>query len=237
VSAIALAVSGFAFANTAHASTPPPPDPARNCSYTATVTFAPPGISKNGSLSGIKTSSTTATGNSYNCGGAGMATSPDVNIMSKATAFCDKKVVGQQDNKGANPTSNPLCTAQTSKTWVYDTASGFASGGTTTLQKAIKKTFLTLGAEVYLLKTTTVAAIAPGGSCGSEVGFLINGQVKKPKQDKAQTSTVKACLGADTGPGTTGSFAADLISELGGNTGITIATATVDPATSTLHIG
>jgi hypothetical protein len=237
VSAIALAVSAFTFAGSAKAATPPPPDPARTCSFTALTTFASPGISKNGSLSTNKVSTTTSTGSSYNCGGDGSATTPDINIVSKATASCDKKVAGQQDNKGANPSSNPLCNKQTVKTWVYDTASGFASGGTGALLKAVKKTTIVIAGVTYLLKTASVAAIAPGGSCGSEVGFLLSGQVKKPKQDKAQTSSLRACLGHDSGTNTTNSFAADLISELGGNTGITIATATIDPATSVLHIG
>jgi hypothetical protein len=235
VSAIALAASAFAFAGSAKAATPPPPDPARNCSISGTVTFASPGISHNGSLSTNKVSTTTVTGSSYNCGGAGNTTTPDLSIASKATSSCDKKVAGQQDNKGANPSSNPLCNKQTVKTWVYDTASGFASAGSGTLQKAIKKTTIVIAGETYLLKTTSVA-IATSGQCPSEVGFVINSQVKKPKQDKAQTATEIACLGHDSGPGTTNSFAADIISALGGP-GVTIASAQIDPAHSTLHIG
>jgi hypothetical protein len=236
--ALALSVSMLAATlGAASAATLPPPDPARNCSFTALTTFASPGISKNGSTSTSKVSTTTSTGSTYNCGSAGSATTPDLNIVSKATSKCDKKVVGQQDNKGAAPSSNPNCDAAHAGQKVYDTASGFATGGTGTLQKAVKKTTIIIAGVTYMLKTTAVAAIAPGGSCGGEVGFLISGQVKKPKQDKAQTSSLRACLGHDTGPGTTGSFAADLISELGGNTGITIATATIDPATSVLHIG
>jgi hypothetical protein len=126
--------------------------------------------------------------------------------------------------------------------WIYGTAISFATGGTGSLQKALKKTTITIGGTTYQTKTTSVTGVKPvslggAGQCGSEAGFLVTGAVKKPKQDKAQTATLKVCFGGDSGTGTiTNNFLNDLVADVGGNVS-TIATTTIDPATSTLHIG
>jgi hypothetical protein len=241
--ALALSVSMVAATLGTASATTPPPDPARHCTISnLNVTFASPGISKYGSLTPptVKTSTTTTTAGNYNCGGAGNTTGTALSITSKDTAKCDKKVVGQQDNKGSTPTSNPNCTASTPKWNVYGTAIGFAGGGTSTLQKAVKKVTITIGGVTYLSKTTGVVAQSPllpasQHQCGTETGFVITGTVAKPKQDKGQTFTEKACLLHDTGPGTTNDFGADIVTALG-STSITIATTSLDSATSTLDI-
>jgi hypothetical protein len=57
------------------------------------------------------------------------------------------------------------------------------------------------------------------------------GTVKSPKNDKGETVTLIACLGTDSGPGTSGSFFDDLGSGNG-----TIAGASIDGHTSSLAI-
>jgi hypothetical protein len=229
-SAIAVAFSGIAFAGSASAKTPTPPDPARNCSFTGLVTFASPGLTHDGSVSTSKLSMSTTTGSSYNCGSDGNTTTPDMTLTSKSTTKCDKKVPGK-----------PIA-ACVPKDFIYGTAVGFASGGTSTLQKALKKTTITIHGVTYLSKTTSIAAVKPvtlqgNGECGtSEVGFLATGAVKSPKNDKGQTATLLVCFGDDSGPGTTHHFLADLIADASATTS-TIATTTIDPATSKLHIG
>jgi hypothetical protein len=228
-SAMAVAFSGFAFAGTASAKTPVLPDPARNCSFTATVNFASPGLTHNGSVSPSKVSTSTTTGSSYNCGVDGMTTTPDLSLSSKSTTRCDKKTAGI-----------PIA-ACVPHDWIYGTALGFATGGTSSLQKAVKKTTITIGTTTYQTKTTSLTAIKPvslggAGQCGAEVGFIVSGAVKKPKQDKGQTASLTVCFGSDSGPGTTGSFVNDLVADVGGTVS-TIATTTIDPATSKLHIG
>ena len=104
-----------------------------------------------------------------------------------------------------------------------DTVAEFiAAGGG--LKKSLKS--LNISGNIFKVKTSAEGLSFCGGS---EVGFQINGQVKGTYGDKTAQLTV--CLGADTGPGTTGSFGADF-----GKPGPTIATATIDPATSSATI-
>ena len=196
----------------------PPPDPARNCSLSGTVHFAPPGLSKNGTLtsnSAYKKTYTTTSGTNF--GGGCTGSIPTVTIKSKSIKC-----------KGLN---NPQAPCKTKGTWWYDGESTFASGSTlTTITKSIKKITFGLDGVTYQTKTTAAAELV---CSNGDVGFKISGVVKKPKQDKGQTSTVDVCLGSDTGPGTTGNFLSDLGSGIG-----TIATAQIDPSAggSTVHI-
>lgn len=98
--------------------------------------------------------------------------------------------------------------------------------GSSSIAKSVKSLSFTVGGYDATLKTQSVTTVV-GSPCGSgEVGFVIHGQVKAVPFD-TKTATVTICLGADSGSGTTGSFGADL-----GNSGATIATAAIDPATS-----
>jgi hypothetical protein len=216
VLAIALPIGTMSVvSSSAFAGKPKPlPDPARNCTLSGTVNFAAPGLSKNGTTdTSTKTSSVTTSGTNF--GGSCTGSIPTQTITSKSA-----KCTGAGTS---NTGPNPGCSVK--HTYNYDGESTFASPTTLgTITKSLKKVNFTINGVSYQTKTTGAQDLA----CGAEVGFKISGQVKKPKQDKAQTSTVDVCLGSDTGPGTTGNF----LSDLGSGTG-TIATAQIDPAFST----
>lgn len=215
------AVQGTAFAK--HATTPA--DPARNCSVSGSVQFQAPGLSKKGALSSsIKTSITKA---SSSFGGGCNGSTGSLNISSK-NATC----------KGPNNPAGTLCTEKKPKMYTFDTEAGFASTGTSSILKSLKKLNFTLDGVSYQTKATAAGSIgctdtvSPPDGIKQEVGFKITAAVKKPKQDKAQIATLNVCLGTDTGPGTTGSF----LSDLGSGTG-TITGASIDGNTSKATIG
>jgi hypothetical protein len=222
--AIPLSVVAATGATAGAKAVKPPPDPAVTCSISATITFAPPGISNSGAISTSKTSVTTTTGETFGtasghptCSGS----APNLAISSKSTK-CDKKVAGQ-------PSSNPACEPGF---YGYDSWQNFQSGGVASVQKSLKNLSFTINGITYATKTTSAAI---DGSCAnSEVGFLITGTVKAPKNDKGQTDTLSACLGTVTGPGVVGSpptFTGNLFGPG------TVATAQIDPATSTISVG
>ena len=210
--ALALPIGVVAATQTAAlAKTKPPPDPARKCTLSGTVVFAPPGLSAAGTTTSNKALKKTATTTSgTNFGGGCTGSIPPVRIVSKST-------------KCKGPNNPPGTGCQVKKTWWYDGESNFASQSTLrTITKAVKKISFTLDGILYQTKTASASEIACGNG---DVGFKISGSVKKPKNDKGQSSVVDVCLGSDTGPGTTGSFFADLVSGTG-----TIATAQIDPS-------
>jgi hypothetical protein len=212
-------IAGLGTAATAKKA-PTPADPARNCTVHGTVHFQAPGLSKEGSVSStLKVSDTTVTGDGF--GGGCTGTVPNLTIASKNTKC-----------KGADNPAGTAC--EMKKTYSYDGEASFASTATiTSLEKSLKKLDFTIDGVTYQTKTTGASdtscsdAVAPPGGQPVEAGFIINGTVKSPKQDKGQTTKLTACLGTDTGPGTTGSF----FDDLGSGTG-TIATASIDANTS-----
>jgi hypothetical protein len=208
-----IAVTG----TTAGAKTPVPPNPPITCSVSATVTFAPPGISNSGSASASKTSSTTTNSEVFGGTGCSGGSSP-LTITSKSTK-CSKKVAGQ-------PSSNPACVPGQ---YGYDSWANFTSGGVSSVQKSLKKLSFTINGINYSTKTTSAAAT---GCPGGEVGFKITGTVSAPKNDKGQPDVLLACLGNVTGTGlSSGTFAGNI------NGPGTVATAQIDPVTSTVHVG
>jgi hypothetical protein len=212
----AVAVTGIATAGVAGAAT--------TCTVSATVTFAAPGISKPGSVTAAKSSTTTTSATTFG-GGCTGGSGPN-NITSKNTK-CDKHTAGQ-------PASNPACTPGN---YGYGSWSNFTTGGTTSIQKSLKKFTFTLNGTTFKTKTTSASIILPGASnpCGTnEVGFQIVGTVTSPKADKGQASTLNACLGAITGTGLNpgDNFLAAAVDQIG-----TVATAQIDPAFSTVHVG
>jgi hypothetical protein len=222
VLALALPVGSlFALETSAVAKTVVPPNGPVNCTVAGTVTFAAPGLSKEGTVTTAKTSSTNATTHFTGCGSSAALS---VSIVSKNTKC-----------KGANDPSGTACEAK--HTDVYDTESGFASTGTASIAKSLKKLSFTVDGVTYGTKTTSATAasctdsVSPPGGVPTETGFKVSGEVKTPKNDKGQITTLIACLGTDTGPGTSGSFLEDLGSGIG-----TIATAAIDGNTSTLSI-
>ncbi len=204
---------------------PPPASPPLTCSASGTVNFAPPGISRNGSISLNKTSTTTTSGLVFSGSGCGSGgTGPANTIVSKSTVKCSKKVANE--NKSGGP--QPGCMVGGYN--VYDQASAFASTGTATLQKALKKLSFTVNGIPFSGKTTS-AAVSGSGQCSGEAGFVLSGTVKA-KPYTYSTFTLIACLGHDTGTGTTGSFVTDIAVQLGSPSSTsTIATASIDGGT------
>jgi hypothetical protein len=195
----------------------PPPNPPVTCTISATVNFAPPGISNAGSADSSKTSTTTTSSQTY--GGSGCSGSAaGVNIVSKSTK-CAKK--------GPQPSSNSACEPGE---YGYDSWANFASGGTASIQKALKSLSFTVNTIAYSSKITTSSEVVDG-ACGSEVGFQLGGTVSAPKVDKGQAVSLLACLGTVTGTGLSGSTFASNIGGPG-----TVATAQIDPSVSVLKI-
>jgi len=224
VAALSLPLASIALltatAGPASAKTPVPPDPPANCNVAAGafVTFAAPGLSNPGSEGTSKTSTTTTNTVSFsNCtGSVGGQTITTKNVKCKGAD---------------NPTSNPACTVKGD--YGYGSTANFITSGGSSITKSLKKLSFTVNGVTYGTKTTNAAEFvgAPCNVATSEVGFSIQGAVKTPKQDKGQTTAFTVCLGADTGPGTTGSFGADF-----GANGITIATTEIDPAYSVVTV-
>jgi hypothetical protein len=199
-----------------------PPDPPVTCSISATVTFAPPGISTNGQVgTGVKTTSTTVS--SETLGGGGCTGSSTINPIVSKTTKCVKGQPGM-------PTSNPGCNG-VKGTEGWDSWGDFAATGTASVLKSTKKLNFTINGIPYAVKNTAASAV----SCaGGEVGFQITGTVKAPKNDKGQTDTLTACLGAVTGTDLVGP---DFQNNLFAPEPTTVATAQIDPATSSVAIG
>lgn len=220
--AIALPIGTVAAVQTTASAKTGPPDGAVHCTASGSVTFQSPGLSKNGTVSStLKTSVTTAASSFGGCGG----TAPlSVNISSKNTKC-----------KGPNNPAGTPCEAK--HTYTYDSEASFATTGTSSILKSLKKLSFTVEGRLYSTKSTAAAAItcsdvtSPPAGDPTEVGFKITGTVKGPKNDKGQTTTLIACLGTDHGPGTSGSFFDDLGSGIG-----TIVGASIDGNDSTLSI-
>jgi hypothetical protein len=222
VLALALPIGTVVGLSSAATAKTGPPDPARNCTVSGTVVFQAPGLSKAGDISATQKTSTTTATSSF--GGGCTGSTGTLNINSKNTKC-----------KGPDNPSGTSCEAK--HTYSYDTESSFASTGTSSILKSLKKLSFTLDGITYQTKSASAAsivcsdAIAPPGGVTTEVGFKITGSVKGPKNDKGETTTLTACLGTDTGPGTSGSFFEDLGSGIG-----TIVTAAIDGNTSSATI-
>jgi hypothetical protein len=218
--AVAMPVGAIAVtAGTAAAKVVVPPDPAVTCSVSGTVLFAAPGISTAGSVSLSKTSVTTTTPTTF---GAGCTGGGGANTITTKSVKCDKHTAGL-------PVSNPACVPGSDG---YGSWANFVAAGSTSIQKALKKLNFTINGIPYQTKTTAASEVILG-ACVSEVGFQVVGTVKAPKQDKGQTSTFTACLGAITGSGLDQST---FLGAAGDGVG-TVATAVIDPAVSTVHVG
>ena len=175
------------------------------CKVTSgTVDFAPPGLSQNGSFESASTSTATTTKVKYACsppaGGVGKT-----NPLSITTA-----------NTQCTGTNTPV-TGCTAGQYNYDSVSGFASSAST-LWSDIGTLFIKIGAIKYQ-ETLTSSSVALTCASG-EAGFNLKGKLTAPAAHAGEPMKLTVCLGSDTGPGTTGSFANDL-----GAPGVTIATA------------
>jgi hypothetical protein len=190
----------------------------------STVTFAAPGLSDLGTASVSAKSTTSTSASPISCvTGTKPPKAGTLNaskIKSKSTTLC------QND-------TNPPTPCPTGE-YVYDSAGQLASGAST-LWKSDKKITWKVGSTTFTADNTGSSAAGAGtgpGNCPSpELGFVFTGHLST----SPSTSTeITACLNGDSGTGTSGSFGPDILAELGGNTAITIATATLDGATGSI---
>jgi hypothetical protein len=222
VFALALPVGTLA-AFSATASAKSPPNPVTCSGFGGTVTFGTP-ISANGVATTSKTANpTTVSGGPFTCTGG---TAPNTGGGTNGSSFSNLSIAGGKNTKLSK--SDPRYNKATGTKYVAGTQAEFtASGGT--LKKTLKSISFTIAGSPELFKTKGTAEDV-GAPCTGEVGFTITGQVKAPPYaDK--TATITACLGHDTGPGTTNSFGVDLFSPTA-----TIVTAQIDTAISTAQL-
>jgi len=107
--------------------------------------------------------------------------------------------------------------------YVTNTKSGFTTAGGS-FKKTLKLINFTINGHSEQFKTKSGTEVI-GGVCPGEVGFVLTGQVKLAPYN-VKVATIRACLGADTGPGTAGSVGIDLFNSS------TLVTAQIDPADS-----
>jgi len=198
-------------------------NPVQCAGFSGTVTFATP-ISAAGELTTSSKSGPTVVGSSnFTCTGG---TAP--NTGGAGTDGSGLSIKG--GNNAKNPSysksackANPGNTTDCDKYVTGSQAEFTAAGGS--LAKSVKTIPFTIGGQPATFKAKGSAEDV-GGPCGGDVGFTITGQVKGAYGDKT-TAQIVACLGHDTGPGTTNSFGVDLFSPTA-----TIVTANIDATVS-----
>lgn len=205
------AIVGSAVAGAAKA-----PPVTTDCAITGLVTFTPPGLSYDGSLT--KKSS--------------VDTSADVTPSGTCgTSEVKAKIVSTTDSCASPPSGQsaaPVCADQTKKSGgnYYDSASSFTSDGTSSIVSSLGPKGLKAednGNKVTLDVTSGgTSEVYPGGACGSAAGFALSGDTSY----SGLTYTLDICLTGDTGANTTDNFVNDLLSADGGGDPV-IATATV----------
>ncbi len=224
VSSGAMAVSAVTSAGVVGAV---PPPPTIRCHFApTTLSFPAPGLSTNGDFTTSSTSTMAISASALSgsaCPGTGDHLIAPVITLTNAPCT------------GVN-TPTPACTGSTG--YVYDMASSF-SNGAILWSEFPNPTKFHIDATTYKSAPSSSVAIsaAPGGTCGAtESGFKINGALTAPTSNAGDPTKLYLCLSTDTGPDTTGSFTNDILSELGGNTSMTIATAQLDTTLSKLKI-
>jgi hypothetical protein len=218
--AIAIPLGGTAVVTGVAAASAPPPFTPITCHVgTSTTTFAGNGLSENGTFTTASTSVTTTTAATMTCGAAGPGSLP-AQIITTANTACT----------GAGAPS-PVCTGPTG--FVESQVSGFSSSSTT-LWMDIPKIKFKIGSPsvTYKSKSSSSSATICGGT---EPGFNIKGKLTAPASAVNQPTKLTACLSGDTGPNTTGNFAADL-SAANSDPTIFIQTAGLDPTLTKLKI-
>jgi hypothetical protein len=189
------------------------------CATSGSVTFPKPGLTYDGSL----TKKTTEDSKSVFTGtGTGCSTKAiKITVVSDNT-----KCVGAMSPP-------PVCSTGdiTKDPYYYDDTAGFTSGSTTAdiytaLAAGIKTT--DNGTKVVLEQPPSSSDVSSviGSPCASnQAGFKVTNGPVNDNGGPTLTWSSLVCLTTDTGAGTTNSFYNDLVSEIGGDTSITIATA------------
>ena len=175
------------------------------------VHYAPPGLSQAGSFSPSPTSTTTTDSQNLNCtsGASGVAHIPAQSLVINSTKCTGTNAPDQG------------CTAGQ---YHYDSIGAFANNAST-LWTSIPTIQFTINGVPYTF-TSNASNAAAGCQSVGEVGFTIHGTITSgPAARVNHVAKYVACLGADTGPGTSGSTTADL-----GNPNFTgnIQTSTID---------
>jgi len=211
VLALALPAGLLAGLSTSASAGKAPPNPIACSGFGGTVTFGGgAGLTQAGTATSAKVSApTTVTGGSFTCTGAVSASNAGLTIAGSKNAKLAK--------------SDPRYVKGSPVKYVTNTKSGFTSAGGT-LKKTLKVINFTIGGHAEQFKTKGASEVV-GAPCTGEVGFKITGQVKAAPYD-TKTAFVLACLGHDTGPGTTNSVGVDLFNSS------TLVTGQIDPALS-----
>ncbi len=207
------------------------------CTVTATVEFAPPGLSKAGSTTTATTKSTKVAGSALagsSCDGTHAGTLASETIKT-ATVVCTGT---------GTPTSNPACVAGERG---YDSWSNYTTGFTSSVRSSLSNVSFTVSGTTYIAHTTAASVLGPTSTgCGTgttglgkEVGVKITGKITSPATSPydGAASTLKVCLGKVSGthlvaahpPATVPTFYYQI-----NNASNLIVTSTIDPAHSSL---
>jgi hypothetical protein len=227
--AIAIPVSAItalgAAVGTGVASARALPPTSITCAESGSAVLPKPGVNNGGTLTTKATEETKATITGANVGsGTGCSTKAIKPKIISATTPCP------QTGGVPNPGDPGACLASTSKTShgvttvtyaiakdpnYYGTAGGYASsagdiGSSLPLETSDN------GTKVWLEFGTSNSENV-GGTCGSNTGFNLTGNVDNSTQTAAIGTYVEnICVTGDTGPGTTGVFFTDLLDDVGG---------------------
>jgi len=155
----------------------------------AAVTFAGSGLSANGTITSLLTSTTTTSAQKLTCGTAGKGSSPGLSIVTnnEACTAVDTPEIG--------------CPAPPPQMYDYGSVAGFAASSGTLAGPTGSIPHITakIGTTTYMINTT-VSSVAL--TCGTgEAGFSIHGKIATPLAHKGEKVVVTACLGADTHTG------------------------------------
>jgi hypothetical protein len=203
-------LAGLSTAATAGAA----PNPTSCSGFGGTVTFGGgAGLTLAGTATSAKLSApTTVSGGSFTCS-VGSAHNAGLTIA------------GSKNTKLAK--TDPRYNKTTGVKYLTNTKSGFTAAGGT-LKKTLKVVNFVINGHTEQFKTKSAGEVVGGTSptgCPGEVGFKISGQVKLAPYD-TKTAFILACLGHDSGPGTTNSVGTDLFNSS------TLVTGQIDPAES-----
>ena len=214
--ALALPVGTIAAFSPSALAKKPPPNPISCSNFGSTITFGTPLSTPGVATSAKLANATSIVGGSFNC-------TPGTNNAS----FGNLSIAGGKNTKLAK--TDPRYNKTTGVKYAAGTKSSFVSGGAKSLKKSLKFINFTVNGHATQFKTKGNPTEVIGGACPGEVGFVIGGQVKTGFY-LTKTAKLTVCIGADTGPGTTGSFGVDILTN---SQTQQIVNASIDPAHST----
>ena len=238
--AIAMPASAGAVTLVGTASPAGAAGPTINCHDTGTITFAgASGLTHNGYATTATTSTTAVSTQTYSAGSTACAgTGPALSIKSTNTK-CSAT--------GAT-TTIPACVGNPTK-YGYGSFKAYQSQGVSSVGSSVKTITFTINGQTYTSKTCTTTGCVATYICpksatyGTEGGFELKGAITTAGLYLGAATDAKVCLGAITGTNdkiqtgaTKPGFTFNLLQgETAGST-ITIKTATIDKAESSLNI-